>query len=397
MVPNAADPRDAEKVRALLASVDAKLDSDGLVLEPELRTRITRAHAEGGMLGDAVVYVVRAPPASAESLEKLRRACRESFGADLPPDYLAFLERYDGMTVCEASREEAVRYAEDPTSFADEAVMSTAVILDWLEAYKADVTHPDGRQSIERPGLLPFYEIASEVGYHAFDFSSVAASPPGVIDVSAERLFDRSAKHDVLAPCFARWLEGFFAAGCEPFAVREHVERAAKSAARKAASKTTQPSFAGGIAPEVPREPDVMLPLVLRRSKTGIVILTIAMVGALATIVFLGGGSRIVFRIVIVLAVLVYCVKRVMASRHLIEIDEEGVLDSATGNGRIAWREIVDVGCEATRGGGALILTLEGSRVVRIDLDGVRTPIQTVISSAIAYLHAAKAQRARGR
>ena len=109
------DPADVDRVAAALVGLKKKLDSNGLVLEPELRTSITRARAGAGMLGDAVVYVVLAPPASSERLDELDAACQEALGFDLPADYRAFLARHDGMTVGELDAEGARQLAHDPT------------------------------------------------------------------------------------------------------------------------------------------------------------------------------------------------------------------------------------------------------------------------------------------
>jgi len=137
-----------------------------------------------------------------------------------------------------------------------------------------------------------------------------------------------------------------------------------------------------------------VVPLYLKRSRTGVLIGLVVTVGALGVLVALGewrGG--LVLRGLLGLGVLAACILRLRSSRYQIEVDERGILDGATRQGRIGWERIADIDCEAHGDYGALILKLKGAepREVRIDLAGVQVPLQAVLASALAYWHAVAA------
>ena len=218
-----------------------------------------------------------------------------------------------------------------------------------------------------------------------------------IVDVDSEQLWKASV-HDELAPSFARWFDGFVSAGCEAFGVRassrpdgnERGRRARRSRAGNEACRSARRACHGRAeAGRVRRHAAAHGPSLDGRDHRPHPFMVIA-VGFIVTAGRWDPGMAI--RAVIALLLLVYCVKRVLASRHVIEIDDEGILDSATRKARIPWNAIADITCETSRDGGTLVVTLKGPRpeTVRIDLDGVRTPIQTIVSSAIAYLQAAK-------
>jgi hypothetical protein len=137
------------------------------------------------------------------------------------------------------------------------------------------------------------------------------------------------------------------------------------------------------------RETDLIVPLALKRSKVGIILVTLILVSANAFLLYEHRWSPV--RTVIAAGCLIYCIKRVTSSRYLIEIDERGILDGAARPLRIPWTSITDLGCESTGDGGALLVSLrEQPEELRIELDGVQAPIQTVMRSATAYWQAAK-------
>lgn len=136
----------------------------------------------------------------------------------------------------------------------------------------------------------------------------------------------------------------------------------------------------------------------------GIILLTVAFSVAVGTMVYAarpvtiiaasgrhietGGWSIGLFvRVAIGLLLVAYCVKRVASSRYVVEIDERGILDGATRRPRISWQSIADLSCEMVGDAGVLVLVLEGPRrdEVRVDLDGINAPLQTVFSSAQDY------------
>ena len=209
---------DTERVRLLLSDLERKLGPHGRVLDGELRARVVRAHADGGMAEEAVVCIVLAPPITAENLHALRGSCKERLGFDLPDDYVAFLRRHDGLSVGEVSPEQAVRMARDPRSFADHAIQSSVLLREWLGTVVAQITRPEGSVSAEGPSILPCYDRV-ETGCHAFEFSRTAGCAPRIVDVDGERLWQRSG-HEVLAPSFTAWFEAFLKAGLEPFATK---------------------------------------------------------------------------------------------------------------------------------------------------------------------------------
>jgi hypothetical protein len=301
------------------------------------------------------------------------------------------------MTVGELDADGARQLAHNPQSFCEDAIMSCSVVLDWIAAHRAYATLPDGTSEITRPQVLPFYIIAPEVGLHAFDLSGLRTKGPRVVDVDAELLWKPSV-HSELAPSFGRWFDGFVHAGCEAFGVRGALAQMARREAAEHAAREQEKARAAALAARAlvagrPEKFDIMLPLMVRRSTAGIIVLTLFMVVAVGFLVTMGRWDPgMAIRAVIALGLLVYCVKRVLASRHVIEIDDQGILDSATRKTRIPWVAIADITCETSRNGGTLIVSLKGPapETVRIDLDGVRTPIQTIVSSAIAYLEAAR-------
>ena len=92
------------------------------------------------------------------------------------------------------------------------------------------------------------------------------------------------------------------------------------------------------------------------------------------------------------LLVVAYCVKRLASSRYIIEIDERGIFDGATGLPRVPWSRMTDLTCEANGNLGALLVRLDGAerREVRVYLDGVDVPLQTIFRSALAYWEAGR-------
>ena len=172
--------------------------------------------------------------------------------------------------------------------------------------------------------------------------------------------------HGELAPSFARWFDGFVSAGFEAFGVRRALAQmatreAAERAAREQETRRAAALAARAMVARKPGEFDVMLPLMVRRSTAGIIVLTLFMVIAVGFLVTAGRWDPgMAIRAVIALGLLVYCVKRVLASRHVIEIDDEGILDSATRKTRIPWNAIADITCETRRNGGTLVVTLKG-------------------------------------
>jgi hypothetical protein len=206
---------DADHVRQRCADLRKVVDASGLLIDEGLRSRIVEAHADGGMPPDAAVHILLASPAPPERIATLRARCRERFGAELPEDYLAFLGENDGLMVTELFDGAPDQMRKDPRTFQDHAILSTVLVLQWMESFVIDVTHPDGSKSQDRPSILPFYDLA-EVGCHAFDFSARGKSGPAVVDVDGEDLWSAGG-HDVIAPSFAVWLDAFIRAGFEPF------------------------------------------------------------------------------------------------------------------------------------------------------------------------------------
>jgi hypothetical protein len=152
-----------------------------------------------------------------------------------------------------------------------------------------------------------------------------------------------------------------------------------------------------------------MMPLRLRRSRAGIVILTAFFAIVTLGLVYLGRPTTITavdgreielqgwsfglfVRVALALLLVVYCVKRLLSSRYIVEIDERGILDGAIKRPRIPWAKIVDLECETVGDAGSLVLTLNepGRPKVEVDLDGVDAPRQTVFSSAQSYWTAAR-------
>lgn len=206
-----------ERVRRSLLELRRAIDPQGLVVDPDLQSRIVRAHADSGMPADAVVRIVLAKPAPPERIAHLQTTCKKRFGVELPEDYATFLREHDGLLVGDdISQDAGDRMADNPHSFSDHAIMSTLVIREWMDSTVVDTTRPDGSTSREPPPILPFYDIV-EVGFHAFDLSAVGPGQPPVVDVDGEQLWEAGG-HERLAPSFALWLDAFIRAGLEPFA-----------------------------------------------------------------------------------------------------------------------------------------------------------------------------------
>lgn len=148
----------------------------------------------------------------------------------------------------------------------------------------------------------------------------------------------------------------------------------------------------------------MMMPLRLKRSRAGIILLTVCFsfgaglmvyVGRPVTLIASGGGpvemggwsAGLFVRVGVALLLAAYCAKRIADGRHVVEIDEHGILDRAARPSRIAWSEIAELSCEAVGDAGALVLALRGPepKTVRVNLDGIDAPLQTVFSSAQEY------------
>lgn len=137
-----------------------------------------------------------------------------------------------------------------------------------------------------------------------------------------------------------------------------------------------------------------VVPLHLKRSRTGVVVGLVVTLAALGFLVALGRwDGRVVPRALLGLVVVAACILRLQSSRYQIEIDARGICDGATREGRIGWERIADIDCEARGDYGALLLQLKGAapREVRIDLAGVHVPLQAVLASALAHWQAVSA------
>lgn len=156
---------------------------------------------------------------------------------------------------------------------------------------------------------------------------------------------------------------------------------------------------------------DIAVPLALKRSKLGIVLGTMVMLALNGALLYLawphtyyrGDGTEVtdsgitpplLLRNAVALLLLAACIRRLRSSRYLLEVDEHGVRDYATGPARLPWSAIADVTCDPSSEGegGAVVLLLKGRerKELRIELDGIQAPLLTVFNSAYAFWHAAQ-------
>jgi hypothetical protein len=156
---------------------------------------------------------------------------------------------------------------------------------------------------------------------------------------------------------------------------------------------------------------DIAVPLALKRSKLGIVLGTMVVLALNGALLYLmwphtyyrGDGTEVtdggitppvLLRNAVALLLLAACIRRLRSSRYLLEVDERGIRDYATGPARLPWSAVADVTCEPSSEGegGAVVLLLKGRerKELHVYLDGIQAPLLTVFNSAYAFWHAAQ-------
>ena len=364
---------DVDKIAVALATLKKALNSSGLVVDPALRARIARGHADVDWPADAQIKVSLGPPAKRDAILALQGTCQRLFGVDLPADYVFFLEQHDGLCV-EDVTSLAPDVSDEPVVFSDYSLLSSAGAIEWRKSISYGVTHPDGSSETVGPPVLPFYDYSSGCCM-GFASSAGVGSPLRVVGVDSELVW-KPAKHQPLARSFAEWLEAFFAVGCEAGATQTRLLALLQQ--RKAQSAVAA---------------DLIVPLSLKRSRAGVVMVTVLTLCAIGGVVYNAELSvRVVLLVLLALALLFACTRRLNSNRYLIEIDEYGILDGFTQPERIPWTVITDIGCEGSEEDAALLIAF-GAQRVRIDLGGVQAPMQTVLRSATAFWQAAKDAR----
>ena len=374
---------DVQRVKHVLARLKLALDARGRVTDPALRQRIVEAHQDVAWSLDAQVIVDLGPPATSVQLQALEGLWNDRFATELPADYLAFLERHDGMTVREAGppddAELPAGYLTDPATFTAYSVMTCRAAREWLESMVYEETHPDGTRITKDPRFAPFFELDSS--WFGFDFKAGATSHPAIAHADGEVLWKPTL--EPVATCFAAWLERLADRGFESIGLLMPDERAL-SESPKPPPVSEPPSR----KPARARDVTLIVPLVLTRPKLGVLVGALLSGGFLVLSVAM---QRMSMQALLALAMFGYCVWRLRSSRYTVEIDERGVYDGALGRPRMAWSSVADVSFEGNEVAGRLVLKLTGSpsEDVRIVLDGLQTPPAAVLSSAIAYWHAA--------
>lgn len=377
------DPDDVQRVKHVLARLKLSLDGRGCVTDPALRQRIVEAHQDVDWSPDARVMVDLGPPAASEQLQALQALWDERFATELPADYRAFLEQHDGMAVRQAGPQDDAElpagYLTDPMTFMGYSMMTCRAAREWLETTVYEETHPDGTRVTKDPRFAPFFEIDSD--WFGFDFKAGATNQPPIALADGEVLWKPTL--EPVATCFAAWLERLADRGFESIGLLLPDERA-QSESPKPPPVSEPPSRT------LPRrDVTLLVPLVLTRPKLGVLVGALLSGGFLVLSVAM---QRMSLQALLALAVFGYCVWRLKSSRYSIEIDERGVYDGALGRPRLAWSSVADVSFEGNEAGGRLVLKLTGppSEDLRIVLDGLQTPPAAVLSSAIAYWHAAQ-------
>jgi hypothetical protein len=199
-----------DRLHAILDALAAKLDGRGVVVDPAVRSAIVAAHADTGMPADAKVAIVRGRPAPAKALRELEGIVRDRFGAGLPADWRAFLERHDGLAVVELDGDVVPREVD----LTDHALIPAAHAVALLGDLTLRMVDGGRAHDVTAPHV-PFYDLV-ESGCVALSYGRDAAAPP-VIDVDLElpwhEIDDRAP---VLAQTFTDWLSAFVASGLEP-------------------------------------------------------------------------------------------------------------------------------------------------------------------------------------
>lgn len=381
--------RDVERVGAVLTRLEQSLGPGRRVVDAALRQQIVDAHAAVGWDPAAEVVIELGPPAAPEDLHDLEQLWRQRFGATLPADYRALLERHDGIQVYDAEpgTEARARSPNLPEQLpGGDVLMSCRAVRDWLETIVYEETDPSGARGTKHPPFSPFFDLDGD-SWYGFDFSSGATSRPAIIHPDAETLW--GGAESPVASSFTEWLGVWVEGGMEPVCLF------APSLRRPAS--LPEPGFAAS----VPTPPQLAsaspLPTSSTESQPAPLSLVRPRLAAWSGVVFFGGflllliaWHRMTAEVVPALALFAYFVWRVRSSGHVVEIDERGVYDGALGRPRIAWSEVVDVGIEGSDAAGRLTLRLAGppAEDVRVALDGVQVPLATVCSSAIAFWHA---------